>query len=335
MAYNSIRSGGATPLLKTSSMPIQRQDLDLIETLRKNIESVIFGKSDVVKLTVTCLLARGHVLLEDVPGIGKTALARATSRSVSCVFRRLQFTPDLLPSDVTGLSVFDPDKKEFLFKKGPVFANILLADEINRATPRTQSALLEAMNEQRVSVDGTTHVLPAPFMVIATQNPLEFTGTYPLPESQLDRFLMTLRMGYPTAEEERAILLSRRAADPVDSLQPVLSAEELNRLADRVNEVRIDDALAGYIVDIVQRTRSDRNLLAGVSPRGAIHLSRAARAHALVEGRDFATPDDVKAVATAVMTHRVIERRARGAGEGRQSAVQIIRKILQEAPVPQ
>ncbi|HEX7899399.1 MAG TPA: MoxR family ATPase [Planctomycetota bacterium] len=324
-----------TVLSSATPMPAQSHDLQLIHALRRNIESVIIGKSDVVRLTVTCLLARGHVLLEDVPGIGKTALARATSRSVSCLFRRLQFTPDLLPSDVTGLSVFDPDKKEFTFKKGPVFANILLADEINRATPRTQSALLEAMNEQRVSVDGTTHPLPAPFMVIATQNPLEFTGTYPLPESQLDRFLMTLRMGYPTADEERAILLSRRAADPVEALQPVLSAEELNRLADRVNEVRIDDALAGYIVDIVQRTRSDRNLLAGVSPRGAIHLSRAARAHALVEGRDFATPDDVKAVATAVMAHRVIERRARGAGEGRQSAVQIIRKILQEAPVPQ
>jgi MoxR-like ATPase len=324
-----------TVLSSATPMPAQSQDLQLIQALRRNIESVIIGKPEVVRLTVTCLLARGHVLLEDVPGIGKTALARATSRSVSCLFRRLQFTPDLLPSDVTGLSVFDSEKKEFLFKKGPVFANILLADEINRATPRTQSALLEAMNEQRVSVDGITHVLPAPFMVIATQNPLEFTGTYPLPESQLDRFLMTLRMGYPTAEEERAILLSRRAADPVDALQPVLSAEELNRLADRVNDVRIDDALAGYIVDIVQRTRSDRNLLAGVSPRGAIHLSRAARAHALVEGRDFATPDDVKAVATAVMTHRVIERRARGAGEGRQTAVQIVRKILQEAPVPQ
>jgi MoxR-like ATPase len=322
-------------LLSPAKMASQNGDLDLIQALRRNIESVIVGKSEVVRLTVTCLLARGHVLLEDVPGIGKTALARATSRSVSCVFRRLQFTPDLLPSDVTGLSVFDADRKDFTFKPGPVFANILLADEINRATPRTQSALLEAMNEQKVSVDGTTHALPAPFMVIATQNPLEFTGTYPLPESQLDRFLMTLRMGYPTPEEERAILLSRRAADPVEALQPVLSAAELNRLADRVNDVRLDEALAGYIVDVVQRTRNDRNLLAGVSPRGAIHLSRAARAHALVEGRDFATPDDVKAVAVAVLAHRVIERRARGAGEGRQSAAQVVRKILQEAPVPQ
>jgi MoxR-like ATPase len=322
-------------VLSSARMPVQSQDLELIHALRRNIESVIIGKPEVVRLTVTCLLARGHVLVEDVPGIGKTSLARATSKSVSCVFRRLQFTPDLLPSDVTGLSVFDAEKKEFSFRKGPVFANILLADEINRATPRTQSALLEAMNEQRVSVDGVTHPLPAPFMVIATQNPLEFTGTYPLPESQLDRFLMTLRMGYPTPDEERAILLSRRAGDPVEALKPVLSAEELNRLADRVDEVRVDDALAGYIVDLAQRTRSDRNLLAGVSPRGAIHLSRAARAHALVEGRDFATPDDVKAVAPSVLAHRVIERRARGAGEGRQSALQIIRKILQEAPVPQ
>ena len=322
-------------LLSAPKMASQNNDLDLIHALRRNIESVIVGKAEAVRLTVTCLLARGHVLIEDVPGIGKTALARATSKSIACPFRRLQFTPDLLPSDVTGLSVFDPDRKEFVFKPGPVFTNILLADEINRATPRTQSALLEAMNEQRVSVDGTTHSLPSPFMVIATQNPLEFTGTYPLPESQLDRFLMTLRMGYPTAEEERAILLSRRASDPVDALQPVLTAVELNRIADRVNEVRIDDALAGYIVDIVQRTRADRNLLAGVSPRGGIHLSRAARAHALVEGRDFATPDDVKAVAVAVMAHRVIERRARGAGESRQSAAQVVRKILQETPVPQ
>lgn len=322
-------------LLSPARMPSTAADLELINALRRNIESVIVGKPEVVRLTVTCLLARGHVLVEDVPGIGKTALARATSKSVSCLFRRLQFTPDLLPSDVTGLSIYDPDRKDFVFKKGPVFANILLADEINRATPRTQSALLEAMNEQRVSVDGQTHPLPSPFMVIATQNPLEFTGTYPLPESQLDRFLMTLRMGYPTADEERAILLSRRGADPVESLQAVLGAEDLNRLADRVNEVRLDDALAGYIVDVVQRTRADRNLLAGVSPRGGIHLSRAARAHALVEGRDFATPDDVKAVAVAVMAHRVIERRARGSGEGRQSAAQVIRKILQETPVPQ
>jgi len=324
------------PLLSTTpSMPIQRQDLDLISALRRNIESVILGKSEVVKLTVTALLARGHVLIEDIPGIGKTALARATARSIACDFRRVQFTPDLLPSDVTGVSVFDPDRKDFTFKKGPIFTNIVLADEINRATPRTQSALLEAMGEARVSVDGATHKLPSPFMVIATQNPLEFTGTYPLPESQLDRFLMILRMGYPTIEEERQILSSRNASDPVESLQPAVSGEDINRLCDRVQDVKMDDGVTGYLLEIVNRTRNDKNLLAGVSPRGAIHLARASRAHALVEGRDYVTPDDVKAVAVHATSHRVIERRLRASQDGRSSAGQIIRKILQEVPVPQ
>jgi len=334
MAYNSIRSGGATPLLKTSPMPIQRQDLELISTLRKNIESVIFGKPDVVKLTVTCLLARGHVLLEDVPGIGKTALARATAKSVACTFRRIQFTPDLLPSDVTGVSILDNDRKDFVFKRGPIFSNIILADEINRATPRTQAALLEAMNESRVSVDGTTHALPSPFLVIATQNPLEYTGTYPLPESQLDRFLMILKMGYPTPEEERQIIQSRTAADPVEQLQAVLSTDEVNRLCERVHEVKIDDAVTNYVVEIANRTRNDKTLVAGVSPRGAIHLTRAARAHALVDGRDYATPDDIKAVAVNVLSHRVVEKRSRVSQDGRAASGQIIRKILQEIPVP-
>jgi MoxR-like ATPase len=322
-------------LLSAPSMPAERSDLDRIQALRRNIESVILGKPDVVRLTVASLLARGHILIEDIPGIGKTSLARAVARSVSCEFRRLQFTPDLLPSDVTGMSVYDPDRKEFAFKRGPVFANILLADEINRATPRTQSALLEAMSEHRVSVDGVTHPLPAPFMVIATQNPLEFTGTYPLPESQLDRFLMTLRMGYPTADEEKQILGSRRAGDPVDSLQPVLSGAELESLCARVDQVRMDDALASYLIEIVQRTRSDRNLVAGASPRGSLHLARAARALALLEGRDYATPDDLKAVAVPVLAHRVIERRTRASSDGRASAGQVVRKILQEVPVPQ
>ena len=205
-------------LTKSSPMSINQQDLDHIDALRKNVESVILGKEQTVKLSVTALLAGGHVLLEDIPGIGKTSLARALAKSVSCLFRRIQFTPDLLPSDVTGVSILDSATKEFIFKKGPLFANIVLADEINRATPRTQSALLEAMNEARVSIDGTTHALPSPFMVIATQNPLEFTGTYPLPESQLDRFLMVLKLGYPTEEEERRILKSRQASDPLDSL---------------------------------------------------------------------------------------------------------------------
>jgi MoxR-like ATPase len=316
-------------------MPIQRQDLDQISALRRNIESVIFGKTEVVKLAVTCLLARGHVLLEDVPGIGKTALARAIAKSIACAFRRIQFTPDLLPSDVTGVSVFDADRKEFAFKRGPVFSNIILADEINRATPRTQSALLEAMNENRVSVDGTTHALPSPFLVIATQNPLEFTGTYPLPESQLDRFLMILRMGYPTPEEERQIITSRSGADPVESLRAVLTVDDVNRLSERVNEVRVDDAVTSYIIEIANRTRNDRTLVAGVSPRGAIHLTRAARAHAMVDGRDYVTPDDVKAVTVNVLSHRVVEKRSRASQDGRAASGQILRKILQEIPVPQ
>ena len=323
------------PLLTTAAMPIQRQDLDLIATLRRNIESVIIGKPDVVKLTVTCLLARGHVLLEDVPGIGKTALARATAKSVACAFRRIQFTPDLLPSDITGVSIFDSERKDFAFKRGPIFSNIILADEINRATPRTQAALLEAMNENRVSVDGTTHGLPSPFLVIATQNPLEFAGTYPLPESQLDRFLMILKMGYPTPEEERQIITSRSASDPVEALQAVLSTDDVNRLCERVNEVRVDDAVTSYVIEIANRTRNDRSLVAGVSPRGAIHLTRAARAHALVDGRDYATPDDIKAVAVNVLSHRVVEKRSRASQDGRAASGQILRKILQEIPVPQ
>lgn len=322
-------------LLKTSPMPIQRPDLDLISALRRNIESVIFGKAEVVKLAVTCLLARGHILLEDVPGMGKTALARAIARSVSCDFRRIQFTPDLLPSDVTGVSIFDADRKDFAFKRGPVFSNIVLADEINRATPRTQAALLEAMNENKVSVDGVTHALPAPFLVIATQNPLEFTGTYPLPESQLDRFLMILRMGYPTPEEERQIITSRSGADPVETLRSVLTAEDVRRLSEQVNEVRLDEAITQYVIEIANRTRGDRTLVAGVSPRGAIHLTRAARAHAMVDGRDYATPDDIKAVAVSVLSHRVVEKRSRASQDGRAASGQILRKILQEIPVPQ
>jgi MoxR-like ATPase len=267
--------------------------------------------------------------------MGKTALARAIAKSIACDFRRIQFTPDLLPSDVTGVSIFDADRKDFAFKRGPIFSNIILADEINRATPRTQAALLEAMNENRVSVDGVTHPLPAPFLVIATQNPLEFTGTYPLPESQLDRFLMILRMGYPTPEEERQIITSRSGADPVETLKSVLTSEDVRRLSEQVNDVRLDDAVTNYIIEIANRTRGDRTLVSGVSPRGAIHLTRASRAHAMVDGRDYVSPDDIKAVAVNVLSHRVVEKRSRASQDGRAASGQILRKILQEIPVPQ
>jgi len=313
---------------------MEASELERIEALRKNIESVIIGKPDAVKLVITALLARGHALIEDIPGVGKTALARALTRSIDCEFKRIQFTPDLLPSDVTGMSIFDPQKKEFVFKPGPIFTNIVLADEINRATPRTQSALLEAMNESQVSVDGTTHRLSQPFMVIATQNPLEFTGTYPLPESQLDRFLVILQMGYPTPEEEKEIVISRRESDPVSDLRPVMTGEQLKRICDAVKRVRIDDAVTSYLVDISNRTRQDKSLAAGVSPRGTIHLSRAAQAHAVVERRNYVTPDDVKAVAAGVLSHRVIEKR-RPMQNGRMSSALIINRILEEVPVPQ
>jgi len=329
------RAAPAPAGLQRETMAITREDLYLIQSLRKNVEGVIIGKADIVRLAITALLARGHLLIEDIPGIGKTALARALARSIACTFKRIQFTPDILPGDVTGISVFDPDKKDFSFKPGPIFANIILADEINRATPRTQSSLLEAMNEFRVSVDGTTHPLPAPFLVIATQNPLEFTGTYPLPESQLDRFLMVLKMGYPTPDEEKQILLSRRGEDPVEKLQPALTADEVARLSEKVRDVRLDDALTAYIVEIANRTRTDKTLIAGVSPRGSIHLSRAAQAYAMIDGRDYATPDDVKAVALPVLSHRVLEKRQRASADGRVSVHQVLRKILQEVPVPQ
>ncbi len=316
-------------------MTIQQQDLDRIAALRRSIDSVIVGKGWNVKLVVTALLARGHILIEDIPGVGKTALARALSRSIACTFRRITFTPDILPGDVTGISVLDPDKREFVFKRGPVFTNVLLADEINRATPRTQSALLEAMNEARVSADGVTHALPSPFIVVATQNPLEFTGTYPLPESQLDRFLMVLKMGYPSAEEEAQILVSRRGGDPIDKLEPVLTGQDVSALCDRVQEVRVEAALTRYIVAIAEATRAEKSFLAGASPRGALHLCRASQAYAMVEGRSYVTPDDVKAVATNVLAHRVIERRTRASADGRSTVHQALKKIMQDVPVPQ
>jgi MoxR-like ATPase len=306
-----------------------------IPRLVANIESVFQGKSRVVELAATCLLAGGHLLLEDVPGVGKTLLARAVAASLGLSFSRIQFTSDLLPADITGVNVFDQRSGQFLFKKGPIFANIVLADEINRTAPRTQSSLLEAMAEQRVSIDDVTHVLEKPFLVMATQNPLESYGTYPLPESQLDRFLMRLSVGYPARAVERELLRSRKGGEPVESLKPVLSGEELLALQARVDEVRFDDALVDYIMDVVEATRSTARLAVGVSTRGALALQRAARAHALVKGRDYVLPEDVKSLVGPVFAHRV----SLGTGEtvvgsSRDAAESVLRELVARIEVP-
>jgi MoxR-like ATPase len=313
-------------------MSITSLDFDLVRRLRENIDSVIIGKPEAVKLMVAALLARGHVLIEDSPGLGKTALARSLARSIDCPFRRIQFTPDLLPSDITGMTLFDQTRQEFIFKPGPVFASVVLADEINRATPRIQSALLEAMNEHQVSCDGRTYPLPEPFMVIATQNPTEFIGTYPLPESQMDRFLMRIQLGFPDAQQEFDILLSRRRGDPLDALQPVLKTEQVIHLIRLTSEIRIDDSLTRYIVNLAQKSRSHALVTTGVSPRGALHLAASAQGYAFVEGRNYVTPDDIKAVAPWVLAHRI---GTRGDGHaGGSNGLHAVRQFLQEVPVP-
>ena len=273
--------------------------------LEAALGSCIRGKADVVRLSLVCLLAKGHLLIEDVPGVGKTTLAQALARSVACGFHRLQFTSDMLPSDVLGVTIYNAQTQAFEFKAGPIFTNFLLADEINRATPKTQSALLEAMNEQQVTVDSRSWPLARPFMVIATQNPVEHHGTYPLPESQLDRFLMRLRIGYPDSASEREILRNVDGYLTV-SAQPVLSADDVLELQASVHRVTVDDALVDYMLAIVERTRAHESLMLGVSPRGAQALFRATQALALLEGRDYAIPDDVKRLAVPVFAHRVV-----------------------------
>jgi len=278
----------------------------VVTQLQRSIARAIFGKEDVIQLALITLLARGHLLIEDVPGVGKTTLAQALAKSFHCTFQRIQFTSDLLPSDVLGVSVYNPESREFEFRPGPVFANVVLADEINRTTPRTQSALLEAMNETQVTVDGRTLPLPQPFLVIATQNPVEHHGTYPLPESQLDRFLMRIKMGYPSPETERQILRSRTGADSTGDLEPIADVTDVLAMQEAVTRIKVDSSLHDYALEIVNRTRKSEQLALGVSPRGTLMLQRAAQARAFLEGREFCLPDDFKQLAVAVFSHRVV-----------------------------
>jgi MoxR-like ATPase len=305
----------------------------LVERLRANLASVFFGKPEVLQLTLVTLLAEGHLLIEDVPGVGKTLLAKALARSLACSFHRIQFTPDLLPSDLIGTSVFHQPSGEFLFKPGPLFSQVVLADEINRATPRTQSALLEAMSDRQVSVDGQTRQLGAPFLVVATQNPYEFEGTYPLPESQLDRFLLRLRVGYPDRAAEREVLTRHRVGEPIDALQPVLGVADVVRLQHTVRQVRVDDSLNEYVLDLITGTRTHSDIYLGASTRAALSLYRAAQARALLEGRDYVVPDDIKLLAPPVLTHRILAKSSRR-GEHGDAAGAILNEVLQKTRVP-
>ena len=306
-----------------------------IAELQTAIERVIKGKSETVKFALVALLAKGHLLIEDVPGIGKTTLSNALARSLDLSFQRIQFTSDLLPSDVIGLSVYNQRAGAFEWNAGPIFSNIVLADEINRATPKTQSALLEAMAEEQVTVEGVSRPLPLPFMVIATQNPTEHHGTYPLPESQLDRFMMRLHIGYPRLEDERKILRDRETRNPLEFVRAVMTEREVSELQTRASEVRVDDALVEYLLQIVEATRSSDVLELGISPRGTLALFRSAQALALIEGRDFCTPDDIKRLVMPVFAHRIIvHSRSSSTRNKTREAEQVLLDILQKTAVP-
>ena len=303
--------------------------------LEATLRNVIRGNDEVVRLSVVCILARGHLLIEGVPGVGKTTLGHSMARALDCTFQRVQFTSDMLPSDVLGISIYSPIEQKFEFKPGPIFTNVLLADEINRTTPKTQSALLEAMNEGQVTVDAHCHTLPQPFLVIATQNPIEHHGTYPLPESQLDRFLLRVHMGYPEGDAERAILRSQAGAAQLDNVRPVLTGEDVVSMQNEVGQVRVDDSLVSYTLEIVRRTRQSEYLSLGVSPRGALMLYRAAQARAYVEGRTYCTPDDIKPMVVPVFAHRVVVNALYSASMKKsEQSETILREIVESVPVP-